>query len=159
MRDQGRPPASCGSELTRNIRREGFRSRSGLGHPRAPPMTRFERPVRWAILVATPEMQLRYPDESGSRDATGTDEGVGSGFDNMSPRAYAERWFTTSDDEADVQRWFRTKLVDQGWSLLSERPDFHRYIREGDEVIGVATFGNRVRVHFAVEGRWPDDPR
>lgn len=41
------------------------------------------------------------------------------------------------------------------WDSYS-RPTFSLYQRDEDESVGVAAFGNKVRVHFAVAGLWPD---
>lgn len=119
-------------------------------------MTRFERPVRSAELLDSPELRLRYPSAEESRPGSGTDEGVGDGFDLGSPRAYAERWFNTSDDSESIQAWFRQELTAIGWVLASDKPKFHLYKRDADETVGVATFGETFRIHFEVEGRWSD---
>ena len=85
-------------------------------------MTQFERPVRSTDLLSSPEMQLTYRGETEGRVGSAVDEGVGNGFDNGSPRAYAERWFTTTDDATAVHRWFQDELSSLGWSEVSATP-------------------------------------
>lgn len=101
-------------------------------------------------------MQLTYPGETEGRVGSAVDEGVGNGFDNGLPRAYAERWFTTTENATAVHRWFQDELSSLGWSEVTAKSTFRVYGRNADERIGVATFGGNVRVHFEVEGRWPD---
>ncbi len=119
-------------------------------------MSRFARPVRAGDLLSSPELLLRYPTERDGRIGSADDEGVGSGFDLGSPRAYAERWFDTSDPPTSVQDWFEHELTSLGWRLAHDADGFRVYKRDLDESLGVTIFGVSVRVHMEVEGRWPD---
>lgn len=120
-------------------------------------MAHFNRPVRADALLASPEMSLRYPDEREPRVGEAIDEGVGNGFDLGSPRAYVERWFSTSDSSTAVHRWFEAALGHLGWtSIPGRRLTFQRYTRDADEAIGVYTATEAVRIHYEVEGQWPD---
>ena len=119
-------------------------------------VTRFARPVRSEELLASAELQLCYPGERESRIGTCTNEGEGTGFDNGFPSAYAERWFQTPDEAAQVLRWFARELAKLGWTRASDRDTYWTFVRDDDEHVGVAVFRSSVRIDLQVDGFWPD---
>ncbi len=119
-------------------------------------MSRFRRPVQFADLQASPEMALRYPQESGGSFGSAANEGQGTAFDNGSPMAYAERWFTCQDGFHDVEMWFLRQLSELGWIADARTPNMRTFRRSDDEHVGVARIGRRYRIHYAVDGQWAD---
>jgi hypothetical protein len=142
-------------------------------------MSRFRHPVAGAELLRSPELQLRHPAERrGTESQRCNDEGVGTGFDNLSPDAYAERWVEVDEGAASVLQWFVEQFSVLGWRPSGPLPasgvaalNFHR---DGDERLGILLQGlgewwkdpkwsvnwdggvNSLRVHLAVDGTFPD---
>lgn len=119
-------------------------------------MPGFQRPNQFTDLQASPEMALRYPDESGGSFGTTANERRGTAFDNGSPMAYGERWFNCQDDFRDVETWFLRHLTELGWVPGEPSTDMRTFRRSLDEYVGVALIGPRYRIHYAVDGRWAD---
>ncbi len=142
-------------------------------------VSRYSHPVAGGDLLRTPEMRLRHPSE---RPQTMTvrscDEGAGCGFDNGSADAYAERWVEVGAGAREVLTWFLNAFTDLGWSSIEAVPTTGvahlRLQRAADERAGVLLQGigdwmhhpdravsweagaNRMRVHLAVDGSFPD---
>lgn len=127
-------------------------------------MAPYDRPVRWVDLLASPEMHLRHPAEvEGEAELPGTrgdDEGAGTGFDCMFPDAYVERWVRVTAPGRAVLAWYGAELARLGWHVRfdqrRDRTPSVGWTREPDEHIGVTCFGPIVRVHYRVDGCWPD---
>jgi hypothetical protein len=125
-------------------------------------------------------MRLRHPAERPHTVTENTyDEGAGCGFDNGSADGYAERWVEVDAGARDVLAWFLGEFGALGWTLVEPVPSsgvaYLRLQRDADERAGVLlqspssdwtrhpdravnwdTGVNRMRVHLAVDGVFPD---
>jgi hypothetical protein len=125
--------------------------------------------VRSAELLASDELQLAHPSatETSSR---GDDEGVGTGFDNQFPDAYADRWFTVAEDPESVLDWWAERIEALGWIDVTSDADreprdyqpvadtirMRVFSRDEEGRLGVTAFDDRIRVHLRITGKWPD---
>jgi hypothetical protein len=73
------------------------------------------RPVTAAALLASAEMQLRYPGEIELRRG-GSNEGEGRGFDNLDLSAAGERTIAVAEGAGAVVAWFVAELSRLGWT-------------------------------------------
>lgn len=108
-----------------------------------------------------------------------SDEGVGCGFDNLNPNAYAARHVEVDAGASEVLTWFSERFVELGWSALAPMPTtgmaYMRFGRDEGEDLGVYLQGvghhwrthrnravkwskgkNSMRVHLWVHGTFPD---
>jgi hypothetical protein len=176
--------SSCGHES--EVRRLGLLlGASFSGRAWTIAVTKLGRPVLGLTLLSTPEMRLRHPTETGGRESA-VDEGSGTGFDQMSADAYAERWAEVSGSGPEVLEWFRVELERLGWrsSDSGAEPGILRMSREDDErilvsflsaagpppspkyeALAISAFGAEglnqlesplVRVSIAIAGTFPD---
>jgi hypothetical protein len=140
----------------------------------------YTHPVAGGDLLLAPEMRARHPSERLATMTTNSyDEGAGCGFDNGSPDAYAERWVEVDAGAREVLGWFLGTFVELGWRAVEPVPTagvaYLRLQRDADERVGVLLQGvrddwirhadravdweagpNRMRVHLAVDGSFPD---
>jgi hypothetical protein len=134
-------------------------------------MARFARPVSAQAVFDSPEMQLRHPTEM-EIERHGSDEGEGTGFDNLDPSAVAERVFVVDGDTEALLDWYEERLRELGWEQLAgaQHPDARVFARD-DEYFQVQILpgqeswtayhgrpGPFARVLYKVEGTWPSDP-
>jgi hypothetical protein len=143
-------------------------------------VSRYAHPLAGAALLRTPELAARHPAEIAQTVTQNSyDEGAGCGFDNGSGDAYAERWVEVDAGAREVLAWFVTTFAALGWNPVEPVPStgvaYVRLQRDGDERAGVLLQGltsdwtrhadravnwesgvNRIRVHLAVDGTFPD---
>jgi hypothetical protein len=129
----------------------------------------FSRPVKAGDLFATPEMQIRHPNES-ERSHEAIDEGVGRAFDNMDPSAAATREVSIAGDIGEFLDHYQARLRELGWEGTVRRDEFWadaHFHRGSDESISVQVAigpeeslaqepgeSRSGRVTYLVQGEW-----